>query len=457
VKGSKPKGVGRAPLNPHFKPAGQSPPRAAQAGARLPGFIHPPLKLKYLKRTRTSFAFASGDLPGTYDLRKKERVSPVKDQDGSGTCWAFATYGSLESCLLPEEKWDFSENNMKNLLSRDCPQGYDREPDGGGNQYMSTAYLTRWGGPVNESDDPFEPLAPADCSVFPIQKQVLRVLFLPDRQNATDNDSLKTAIMSYGAVFTSIYFEDESYQDQNYTYYYQGKQAANHAVCLVGWDDRFDRNLFRDRPPQDGAFIAKNSWGTDWGEQGYFYVSYYDAVIGSNNAVFNRSENPSAYSLIYQNDPWGWVTSVGYGQTSGWLANLFKSSQKNRLQAVSWYAASPLTTYELYIYQNPSPGQPRSGKLLQTLKGSIEVPSYFTRFLSSPLELQAGDVFSLVLLLNTPDYRYPIPTQMAIEGYSSQARSESATSYISSDGQTWDDITVIWANSSVCLKGLGTL
>ncbi|MEN6389814.1 MAG: C1 family peptidase, partial [Syntrophomonas sp.] len=292
MKGSKPKGVGRAPLNPHFKPSGQVPTGAARTGPRLPGFIHPPLRLEYLKRARTSFAFAPGDLPDNYDLRKIERVSPVKDQDGSGTCWAFATYGSMESCLLPGEIWDFSENNMKNLLSQDCPQGYDREPDGGGNQYMSTAYLARWSGPVNESADPFEPLAPADCSVFPIQKQVTRVLFLPDRSNAADNDGLKTAITTYGAVFTTIYFEDESYQDENYTYYYQGKQAANHAICLVGWDDRFDRNLFRNPPPRDGAFIVKNSWGTAWGDKGYFYVSYNDAVIGSNNAVYNRSEDP---------------------------------------------------------------------------------------------------------------------------------------------------------------------
>lgn len=457
MKGSKPKGVERAPYNPHFKPAVQSPVGAARAGARLPGFIHPPLKLEYLKQARKSFVFALGVLPGNYDLRKQGRVSPVRDQDGSGTCWAFATYGSMESCLLPGEKWDFSENNMKNLLSQDCPGGYDREPDGGGNQFMSTAYLARWSGPVNESDDPFEPFEPANCNVFPIQKQVSRILFLPDRQNATDNDSLKTAIMTYGAVFSTIYFENESYNDKAYTYYYQGNQAANHSICLVGWDDRFDRSLFQNAPPQDGAFIVQNSWGTDWGDKGYFYVSYYDTVVGSNNAVYNRSEEPSAYSLIYQNDPLGWVTSAGYGQTSGWMANLFKSSQKNHLKAVSWYTASPQTTYELYIYKNPSPGQPRSGELLQTSKGSVEVPSYFTRVLSSPLKLQAGDVFSLVLLLDTPGYRYPIPIQMAIEGYSSKARSESATSYVSSDGQAWDDITAIWENSSVCLKGMAAL
>ena len=74
----------------------------------------------------------------------------------AGACWAFATYASLESYLMPGENWDFSENNMKNLLSSAYPEGFDRDnPNDGGNEFMSTAYLARWSGPVAESDDPY--------------------------------------------------------------------------------------------------------------------------------------------------------------------------------------------------------------------------------------------------------------------------------------------------------------
>lgn len=447
------RGAVQAPLNPNFgKGAGKILIGAPSPGKSL-GYAHSPLKLEYPGKARIIRNLRSQNLPGSYDLRKLGRVSPVKDQDGSGTCWAFASYGSMESCLLPEELWDFSENNMKNQLSQDCPLGYDRTPDDGGNQFMATAYLSRWSGPATEAEDPFNPLAPAECLEFAAKKHLTRAIYVPDRKNPGDNEILKTAIMTYGAVFSTLHFEDRSYQGGNFAYYYSGNQAANHAICLVGWNDDYDRNLFNTRPPKNGAFIVKNSWGQEWGDQGYFYVSYYDALIGTNNALFNRSGNPDQYNLVYQYDPLGWVSSIGYGQTSGWMANIFSSPGSNHLEAVSWYAASPASNYELYIYRNPGSADPRSGTLVQTLKGTVEAPSYFTRVLASPIAWQTGERFSMVLKLDTPGFLYPVPVEMPIAGYSSQSRAEAGQSFISEDGQKWDDISTIWENTNVCIKG----
>lgn len=426
---------------------------SGQQGRQL-GFVPHPLKLDHLKGLRTLAGKAPKALPTSYDLRRQGRVSPVKDQGPAGTCWAFASYGSMESCLLPGESWNFSENNMKNLLSEDCPQGFDRPPDGGGNELMAAAYLARWSGPVTEAQDPYDPHNGGLCTELDPQKHLTRVVFVPDRQGSTDNDNLKTAIMNYGAVFTSLYYDDSAYQETNSAYYYNGRAQANHAICLVGWNDLYSKSNFKSRPSGDGAYIAQNSWGTSWGDQGFFYISYYDSVVGTANALFNRSDSPDTFKVNYQYDPLGWVTSIGYGQSSAWLANRFQASGDHKVGAVAWYAASPESSYELYIYLDPTASDPRSGQQALALKGSSGDPAYFTRVLPTAVNLKKGQWFSVALKINTPGYNYPVPVQMPISGYSSQAQAGSGKSFISLDGSQWEDITTVWSNTSVCIKAI---
>ena len=214
----------------------------------------------------------------------------MRDQYSAGSCWAQATYASLESYLLPGESWDFSENNMKNLLSRAYPGGFDRDANiDGGNAFMSTAYLARWTGPISEADDPYNASSTVSPTDIPAIKHVQNVMFLPDRLNATDNNNIKTALMTYGVVYTSMFISayPQFYNPSNASYYYfYDLDSANHAVGIVGWDDNYSRYNFSTTPPADGAFIVKNSWGTGWGDEGYFYISYYDTRIGLYNAVF---------------------------------------------------------------------------------------------------------------------------------------------------------------------------
>ena len=82
------------------------------------------------------------DLPSSYDLRDYGLVTPIKDQGGSGSCWAFTTIAALESYLLKFENitYDFSENNMKNLMGYYGLNGTDWRD--GGNHYMSEDYKT---------------------------------------------------------------------------------------------------------------------------------------------------------------------------------------------------------------------------------------------------------------------------------------------------------------------------
>ncbi|MCL5734562.1 MAG: hypothetical protein M1274_03075 [Actinobacteria bacterium] len=214
-------------------------------------------------------------LPSSYDLRTEERVTPVGDQNPYGTCWSFATLGSLESWLLPDETWNFSEDNM--VLNSQYDVG-DDPYNHGGNIEMSTAYLVRWGGPVEESSDEYgDSYTPAGLS--PV-KHVQEVNWIPARGGPLDNDNVKRAVMQFGGVYITLSWQDSSsgsmyFDASSASYYYNGPLWANHAVLVIGWDDDYPASNFPMQPSGDGAFLIKNSWGTDFGDAGYFWVSYY--------------------------------------------------------------------------------------------------------------------------------------------------------------------------------------
>jgi C1A family cysteine protease len=204
----------------------------------------------------------SNSFPSSYDLRSLGKVSLVRDQNSYGTCWALASFGSLESALLTTESWDFSEDNLVNM------SGFDLDPYfGGGNQDMATAYLTRWSGPVREDQDPYPT---PGALTLPSEKHVQEVLYLPGRSGPLDNSYIKNALMTYGGVYTTIYWSSSYYNSTCRSYFYSGTKAPNHAVVIVGWDDDYPASNFSSRPPGNGAFIVRNSWGSSWGEGGFF-------------------------------------------------------------------------------------------------------------------------------------------------------------------------------------------
>jgi C1A family cysteine protease len=77
-------------------------------GGHKTGFVPSPVSLNNINQMYT----VNLNSPAYYDLRTMNKLTPVKDQGNSGCCWAFASYGSLESYLLPNQTRDFSENNM---------------------------------------------------------------------------------------------------------------------------------------------------------------------------------------------------------------------------------------------------------------------------------------------------------------------------------------------------------
>jgi C1A family cysteine protease len=400
------------------------------------------MDFSYLRSPRVGLRAAS--YPSSYDLRAQGKLGAVEDQGSSGCCWDFASMDSLESCLLPGNPLDLSEDNLA------LGSGFDRDSApyaNGGNAWMAAAYLARWAGPMDGAAEPFG-LGYVPAGLTPLV-HVQDVLFLPLRSGPLDNDAIKSAVLDHGAVYTAMQWNGASYDATHRSFYYSGSATGNHAVDIVGWNDTYTAANFSTTPPGDGAFIVRNSWGPSWGEGGYFYLSYYDAVAGNTeNAVFCGGEPTSNYSGIYQYDTLGMTSSLGYGSSTAWFGNQFTAGSSDEVAAMGFYAAQPGSSYLIYTSTSPGAAKQLAGS------GTIAVPGYHTVPLTSPLALTAGQGFFVAVRLTTPGYTFPIPIEMPFAGYSSAATASAGQSYISSTGLSgsWADITSSYGNTSVCLK-----
>ena len=448
---AEPPTIQTAPINPEFLRFQEE----YQRGEYFPwndlghylGYIPAPMDLSHLKGQKIFSEDEYFSFPATYDLRTYGRITAVRNQGTCGSCWAFASYGALESTLLTKETWDFSEMNLKNT------HGFDYTCCYGGNHFMSSAYFARWSGPWNETDDPYANSCTSTTGKV-VQKHIQDAIFIPDRASYTSNDDIKQALMTYGAVYTCFYMDETNYYSPTYhSYYYNGSSGTDHCVTIAGWDDNFDKTHFKVAAPGNGAFLIKNSWGTSWGASGYFYISYYDTQLSQFVVFFG--EPTVNYDAIYQYDPLGWVSGVGYGGNTGWFANIFTAGATQNLVAVSFHISMPSSPYEIYIYKDVTSG-PRTGTLAGSKTGTITTPGYHTILLNAPISLTSSQKFSAVVKLTTPGDTYPIPYECAYSGYSSGATAAAGQSYFSPDGSSWQDITTWDSTANVCVKAFAS-
>ena len=365
----------------------------------------------------------------SYDMRDYVYLTEVKDQETEGNCWAFASIAALESCILKANgtAYDFSEENLKNIVAMFSDYGnLGARPNSGGNLFMAIGYFASWLGPVYEKDDIYS--SNALSLLYDAVTHIQNVLFIP-RTSPTDNDNIKEAIMKYGAVVVNMFYSDAYLSNDGISYYLPEYSGMNHEVTIVGWDDNYPKEKFNTTPPGDGAFIVRNSWGPDWGENGYFYVSYYDASFARNTIqppytfVFNDTNH---YDKNYQHEIQISNFNDGFPNPL-YIGNSFVAEDDELISAVSTYF-SDYSNYTINIYVNAN--------LKHSQSGSVP-PGYSTISLTNYIPVKENDTFDIIFEIKSLNQPRPL---LYYYNYNQNSRiAQKGVSFYSRDGKIWYD------------------
>ena len=322
------------------------------------------------------------ELPSYYSMLDYDLLTPVKNQGIDGNCWAFSAMAALESCIKKASNLtlDLSEANLKNLMAWYSDYGKSVPVNGGGSDPMAFGYFASWLGPIDENEDSYY----TNDYLSPLLKSILHIqnILVLKRNSYTDNDAIKYAIMKYGAVSTGMFY-NSSYLNNRFSYYFNGNETSNHAVCIVGWDDNYSKQNFKFKPSGDGAWIVRNSWGPSWGNNGYFYVSYYDTMFAQVNKADSYTfilNDTVRLNRVYQYEI-ELTDYIGYYRNNIAYKNVFTVEGDEYLAAVSTYFEDECS-YELKVYVND--------EWRDLIKGNA-TSGYFTINLNEYIYLNSGD------------------------------------------------------------------
>ncbi len=268
-----------------------------------------------------------------------------------------------------------------------------------------------------------------------------RVLDEKDKYVKTDMTAvtaIKNEMYSYGRAVSMAYCADRStvneeglsdYFDYNtWSHYTNQTDASSHAVTIVGWDDSYSAGKFKNKkgktPEGDGAWLVKNSWGSeteefpnsgDWGivengqHTGYFWLSYYDQSIRRFESydfdVSSLNNNTEQYTDQYDYLPQREIVSTSADNSFDSpvsSANIFTAQGDMTLSSVGCLTFKPNTTvtYQVYLLDDEasSPTDAEHSKLACTFDETYEYGGYHRSKMDSAnwVAMREGQRYAIV-------------------------------------------------------------
>ncbi|MBQ3544147.1 MAG: cell surface protein [Lachnospiraceae bacterium] len=385
--------------------------------------------------------------PYKYSYEDIQRVPMVGNQGNLGTCWAFAALTALSSTVMPKENLVFSVDHM--TLNNSFAVGQSV----GGDYSMAMAYLLAWQGPVLEKDDPYGD-GISNNNIKPV-KHVQEAQII----EAKDYETIKKMIFKYGGVQSSFYAYSldknmggtRYYNSETNSYCYIGNNKPNHDIVIIGWDDSYPKENFNTNVENDGAFICRNSWGADFGNNGNFYISYYDTNIGVHNVVYTKVEEPDNYDNIYQTDLCGYIGQLGYNKESSYFANVYTAKEDEELMAVGFYATGIDTEYSIYVCEDFKDVSSLAKRSNPVMTGKVKNSGYYTIRLDNKIKILKDRKYAIIVRINTPNSLRPVAVEYSHNSQTANVDITDGEGYVSLKGASWESTEEVY-QCNVCLK-----
>ncbi len=225
-----------------------------------------------LKRDFNSFE----DLPGSVDLSSK--MPPVGNQGQQNSCVAWASGYAIKSYMAKNggtfSTYDppFSGGQGKNVFS---PAFIYNQQNGGkdeGLYYYKTMEFLQKSGVAPWSSMPYTDKDYKKQPPESVKKEALQYKIKSfSRLNIKNPDDIKRVLAGGNVVLFGIIIDDAFYKLKGSEVYDAngGQSYGGHAMTIVGYDDSKTS-----KSGKQGAFRFQNSWGTNWADKGFGWISY---------------------------------------------------------------------------------------------------------------------------------------------------------------------------------------